>query len=338
MWTEERLDALMTQPSPAFVEDMKRIEGDIMILGAGGKMGPTLALLAKNACKAAGIEKTIYAVSRFSDPLARKLLEDGGVTVISSDLMKPGALAELPDCKNIIYMAGRKFGTDGQEAMTWAMNAWLPAHVAERYRGSNIVVFSSGNIYPIVPAASGGATEETRPGPIGEYTQSVLARERCFEYSALEYGTKVLMFRLNYAIALRYGVLYDIASKVYNGETIRLENGCFNCIWQGDANEIAIRSLLHCDSPATKLNVTGPEIISVRWAAKEFAKLFGVEAKLEGEEKPDAYLVNAAKCFDLMGYPNVKLAQMVRWQAEWIQQGGRALNKPTHFEERKGSY
>ena len=337
-WTEERLDQLLATPSPRLIEDMKQIQGDMMILGAGGKMGPTLALLAKNAANAAGISKKIYAVSRFSDPLAVKLLKDGGVECISADLMEAGALDKLPDVENVIYMAGRKFGTDGQEPMTWAMNAWLPALVAERYKKANIVVFSSGNVYPIVPAVSGGATEEDRPVPIGEYTQSVLARERCFEYGSLQYGTKVLLFRLDYAIALRYGVLYDIGSKVYAGETIGISNACFNCIWQGDANEIAIRSLLHVGSPAVKLNVTGPETVSVKYVAREFGKLFGKSVQFEGSEAPDAYLENAALCAKWFGYPSVPLATMIEWQAQWIMEGGRALNKPTHFEERKGSY
>lgn len=338
MWTEESLDELLVTPSDALVEDMKKIKGDILILGAGGKMGPTLAVLAKNAIKKANLDKKVYAVSRFSDKDAIKLLEDNDVIMISCDLLESGAVAKLPEIENVIFMAGRKFGTDGQEPFTWAMNAWLPALVAEKYRKSNIVVFSSGNIYPIVPAYTGGTTEETKLNPIGEYPQSCLARERCFEYGSLQYGTPVLIYRLSYAIALRYGVLYDIASKVWNGETIRISNASFNCIWQGDANEIAIRSLLHVSSPANKLNVTGPEIISVRYAAEQFAKLFHKECKLEGEELGDAFLANTAKMTNLFGYPKVSLGEMIKWQAEWIMSGGKVLNKPTHFEERKGTY
>ncbi len=338
MWTEERLDQLLTTPTAGLIADIAKVKGDIMILGAGGKMGPTLAILAKNAARAAGIEKKIIAVSRFSDAAALDLLHENGVETISADLMLAGALDQLPDCPNIIYMAGRKFGTDGQEPLTWSMNAWLPTLVAERYRASSIVVFSSGNVYPIVPVASGGAPENIKPGPIGEYTQSVLARERIFEYGSMHYGTKTLLYRLSYAIALRYGVLYDIASKVYAEQEIALENGCFNCIWQGDANEIAIRSLLHCEAPAKKLNVSGPEIVGVRWAATEFGKRFGKTPRFTGVECPDAYLVNTAQCSNLFGYPCVSIQQMVDWQAEWILEGGRSLGKPTHFEERKGSY
>ncbi len=338
MWTEAKLDKMLASPSTALIEDMKKINGDIIILGAGGKMGPTLCILAKNAIKEAGIDKKVYAVSRFSDPIATKLLQDEGVITISADLLEHGALDKLPDVENVIFMAGRKFGTNGQEPYTWSMNAWLPSLVAERYKDSNIVAFSSGNLYPIVPACSGGVTEEVNPLPTGEYPQSVLARERCFEYGSLQYGTKVLIYRLNYAIDLRYGVLYDIASKVYAGEELSISNSCFNCIWQGDANEIAIRSLLHTSSPAAKLNVTGPETVSVRYAATEFGKLFGKEPILTGEELNDAYLSNAGECFDLFGYPSVCLKQMIKWQAEWIMSGGRILNKPTHFEERKGKY
>ena len=338
MWTEDKLNQMLITPSSGLIEDMKKIEGDIMILGAGGKMGPTLCTLAKNAINAAGLDKKVYAVSRFSDPFATKLLQDAGVTTISADLLAEGALDSLPNVENIIFMAGRKFGTDGQEPFTWGMNAMLPSLVARRFKDSNIVAFSSGNIYPIVPACTGGVSEDIKPVPVGEYPQSVMARERCFEYGSLEYGTKVLLYRLNYAIDLRYGVLYDIASKVWAGEEISIANACFNCIWQGDANEIAIRSLLHTSSPAAKLNVTGPEIVSVRYAATEFAKLFGKEAKLVGEELNDAYLSNAAEQFKLFGYPSVCLKQMIQWQAEWIMEGGRILNKPTHFEERKGKY
>lgn len=338
MWTEDKLNLLLTTPSDALVEDMKRLNSDLMILGAGGKMGPTLAVLAKRAMEKAGISKEVYAVSRFGDSQTREFLTANHVKIISADLMEEGALDQLPDVKNIIYMAGKKFGTDGQEPMTWAMNAWLPSMVANHFRGANIVVFSSGNIYPIVCAHTGGSTELTKVNPVGEYPQSCLARERCFQYASLKYGTKVLIYRLSYAIALEYGVLYDIASKIYKGETIHLSNASFNCIWQGDANEIALRSLLHTTSPANILNVTGPEVVSIRYVADKFAKLFDKELKIEGEELPDAFLANTCKMSELFGYPKTTLGQMIQWQAEWIMQGQKTLNKPTHFEERKGVY
>ncbi len=338
MWTEEKLNEMLTEPSPALVEDVAKINGDIMVLGAGGKMGPTLCILAKNAIKRAGLQKRVIAVSRFSDEVALKLLHDHGVETISADLLDVEALNALPEVENVIYMAGRKFGTDGQECLTWAMNATLPAFVAHKFRRSNIVVFSSGNVYPIVPLASGGASEDDRVGPIGEYTMSVLARERAFEYAAMRYGTNVFIYRLNFAVDLRYGVLYDVAKKIMDGTPISLTTPCFNFIWQGSANEIAIRGLLHAASPACKMNVTGPETVSIRYAAKRLGALLGKEPVFVGEEAPSAYLNNAGRAMELFGYPSVSAETLIRWQAEYILDGGRVIDKPTHFEERKGSY
>lgn len=338
MWTEDRLNELLTTPSEKLVEDMKKIKGDIMVLGAGGKMGPTLCTLAKNACIKAGVEKRVMAVSRFSDPIATKLLQDNGVETIACDLLAPKALDSLPDCENIIYMAGRKFGTDGSEYLTWAMNAWLPSLVAERFKKSNIVVFSSGNIYPFMAIANGGCNESIKPIPIGEYAMSTLARERMFEYGSKTYGTNVFMYRLNYAVDLRYGVLFDIAQKVYNKQPISLSQGSFNCIWQGDANEIAIRGLLHAQSPCNITNVTGPEVLSVRKTAKAFGEAFGVEPIFEGEEETTALLSDSQKMCETFGYPTVTPKTLIQWQAQWILDGGRSLGKPTHFEEKKGNY
>lgn len=337
-WTEEKLDGMLTTPSQSLIGDMKRIDGDIMILGAGGKMGPTLAVLAKRALAAAGSCGRVIAVSRFSDPLALKLLKDNGVDTLSLDLMDPGAMDKLPDAENVIYMAGRKFGTAGQEYLTWAMNAWLPSRVAERCRKSSIVVFSSGNIYPFVPVYAGGADETVTPQPKGEYAMSCLARERMFEYAANTYQTKIAMYRLNYAVDLRYGVLYDIASKIMAGQPVSVTMPCFNCIWQGEANEIAIRALLHTATPAAYINVTGPETVSVRYAAQKMAGYLGKEAVFEGEESSDVLLNNSSKAMELFGYPSVSVETLLRWQAEWVLSGGRALGKPTHFEERKGKF
>lgn len=235
-------------------------------------------------------------------------------------------------------MAGKKFGTDGQEPLTWAMNAWLPSRVGERYKHSRITVFSTGNIYPQVSAMSGGATEEIRPEPIGEYGMSCLSRERMFEYAALTYGTQVALYRLNYAVDLRYGVLSDIAHHILKGEPISVATPCFNCIWQGDANEAALRCLLHADSKVFRLNVTGPETASVKAAAYKLGKLLGREPIFSGEEGTNGYLSNAGKMFTLFGYPTVSLDTLIDWQAQWILDGGRELGKATHFEERKGSY
>ena len=338
MWTEEKLDALLTEPSDALVEDMKKIKGDIMVLGAGGKMGPTLCLLAKKAIEKAGIEKRVIAVSRFTDKFATDLLHNNNIETISCDLLDKEKLYELPEVENVIYMAGRKFGTDGSEWLTWAMNSTLPAFVADKFKKSNIVVFSSGNIYPIVPIASGGCKETDKVGPIGEYATSCLARERAFEYAANQYGTNVFIYRLNFAVDLRYGVLYDMAERIMKGEPISITTPVLNCIWQGSANEIAIRALLHTDSPMKIMNVTGPETVSIKKAAIELGKHLGKEPVFEGEEGTDAYLSDASEAMETFGYPSVSMKTLIRWQAEWILDGGRALGKPTHFEERKGSY
>ena len=338
MWTEEKLNDLLTQPTSALIEDIKKIDGDIMVLGAGGKMGWTLCVLAKNAIKAAGIDKKVIAVSRFSDDFAKNYLTENGVDIISCDLLNLEQLRALPNVKNIIYMAGRKFGTDGEEWKTWALNATLPAFVCEKFKDSNMVVFSSGNIYPIVPLASGGCTEKDKVGPIGEYPMSVLARERAFEYAANTFGTKIFMYRLNFAVDLRYGVLYDMAYNIMNGTPIRLATPVLNCIWQGSANEYAIRGLLHATSPVNIMNITGPETISIKKAATMIGEILGKEPIFEGEEGNDAYLNDAGKAMEVFGYPSVSANTLIKWQAEWILDGGRGLGKPTHFEERKGSY
>lgn len=338
MWTEEKLNQLLTQPSEALIEDMKKIKGDIMVLGAGGKMGPTLCVLAKNACKAAGVDKKIYAVSRGSDQIATDLMKENGIEVIAADLLDKEKLYALPEVENVIYMAGRKFGTDGNEWQTWAMNSTLPAFVADKFKKSNIVVFSSGNIYPIVPLSEGGCTEADRPVPNGEYAMSCLARERAFEYAANTFGTKIFIYRLNFAVDLRYGVLFDCADKIMKGEPISLSTPCFNFIWQGSANEIAIRGLLHADSPACIMNVTGPETVSIKKASIELGKYLGKEPIFENECGTDAYLNDASLAMETFGYPQVSAKTLIRWQAEWLLDGGRTLGKPTHFEERKGSY
>lgn len=338
MWTEEKLNELLTTPSEALIEDMKRIKGDITVLGAGGKMGPTLCVLAKNAIRAAGIQKRVIAVSRGSDPIAIELLRKNNVEFVACDLLDKESLYALEETENVIYMAGKKFGTDGNEWQTWGMNATLPAFVADKFRKSNIVVFSSGNVYPIVPLSHGGCNEDVKPVPVGEYAMSCLARERAFEYAANTYGTKVLIYRLNFAVDLRYGVLFDLANKIQKGEPISLATPAFNLIWQGSANEIALRSLLHTASPARILNVTGPETVNIRSAAIELGKYLEREPVFSCETGNDAYLNDASVMCELFGYPTVSLKTLIRWQAEWILDGGRTLDKPTHFEERKGSY
>ena len=338
MWSESKLDDLLTTPSERLINDIKKIEGDIIFLGAGGKMGPTLCILAKRAIEKAGTNSKVIAVSRFSDPFAVSLLKDNGVDIISADLLDDGVLEKLPDVPNVIYMAGRKFGTSGNEYLTWAMNVWLPSRVAERYKNSRIVVFSTGNVYPLMPVISGGATEEVPPNPVGEYAMSCLGRERMFEYAAYTFGTKLAVYRLNYAIDLRYGVLFDIADKIQAGISVSVKMPVFNCIWQGDANEIAIRSLLHASSDIFYLNVTGAETASVKSTGLKLAKLLDKEVLFCDEPSETAILSNSGKMAELFGYPSVSLETMIKWQAEWILSGGRSLGKATHFEEKKGNF
>jgi nucleoside-diphosphate-sugar epimerase len=247
-------------------------------------------------------------------------------------------LQQLPEVKNVIYMAGNKFGTTGKEHFTWAMNSYLPGRVAEKYKDSRMVVFSTGNVYPLTPVIRGGATEETPTGPVGEYGQSCLGRERVFEHFAHKYNIPMAIFRLNYAVDLRYGVLLEIAKTVKAGKPVHLSTGHVNCIWQGDANEWAIRSLNVCNTPPTVLNISGPETISLRFVAALFAKRFGMEPLFQGEEASTALLSNCAKAFQLFGYPRVPLQQMIDWIADWVEADGQMWNKPTHFEEREGKF
>jgi nucleoside-diphosphate-sugar epimerase len=338
MKTIEDLEATLAQPSDELINDMAQLDGDIMLLGVGGKMGPSLARLAMNAIKAAGIKKKVFGASRFSTEGLKQELESDGVETISVDLLNDAELQLLPDVKNIIYMAGNKFGTYGNEHFTWAMNTYLPGRVAEKYKHSRIVAFSTGNVYPLVSVNSGGASEEHPTGPIGEYGQSCLGRERMFEYFSHKYEIPMVIYRLNYAIDMRYGVLLEVAKSVKAGKPIDVTMGNVNCIWQGDANEIAIRSLTICDSPPVVLNVAGPETLSLRWAAQMFGERLGVEPVIVGQEAPTAYLNNAAKSNQLFGYPKVSLRQMIDWIAEWVKSDGYTWNKETHFQEREGKY
>ena len=338
MWNEKKLNDLLTSPSERLTDDVKKIEGDIIVIGAGGKMGPTLCLLIKNAVNKAGTNSKVTAVSRFTDTFSVNLLKENGVDMICADLLEPGVLEKLPDAPNVIYMSGRKFGTNSQEYLTWAMNVWLPSRVAERYKNSRITVFSTGNVYPQMPVISGGAAEDTPVNPVGEYAMSCVGRERMFEYSARTFGTKIAIYRLNYAIDLRYGVLFDIAEKVNTDIPVSLKMPLFNCIWQGDANEIAVRSLLYAASDVFYINVSGPETISVAATAEKFAKLLNKEVLFCDEPSNISGISNTGKMAELFGYPSVSLETMIKWQAEWIMSGGRSLGKPTHFEEKKGDY
>ena len=334
----EELEAHLATPDPALVDDLARLDGDILVLGAGGKMGPSLVELACNAVAASGVPRTVTAVSRFTRPELRKDLERVGARTVAADLLEPGALDELPDASNVIYMVGTKFGTSGRENLTWAQNAYLPGLVGERYASSRIVAFSTGNVYPLVPVRSGGSVESDPTGPLGEYAQSCLGRERLFGYASATHGTRVLQFRLNYAVELRYGTLVDIAQAVHAGEPIDLSMGHLNVIWQGDANAWALRSLALCSTPPTVLNVTGPEIVSVRRVAQAFGRLLGKEPTFVGAEGETALLSNAMEAHRRFGYPTVSLGRMLEWIAAWVDAGGETLGKPTHFNERSGRF
>lgn len=331
------VDALL-QPSAALVAAMAALEGDILLLGVGGKIGPSLAKLAKQAIDQSGVPRRVIGVSRLTEPGLKEQLEQDGIETIAADLLNEEELAALPDVKNVLYLAGTKFGTTGKEAFTWAMNAYLPGRVAEKYRHSRIVVYSTGNVYPLTPVLDGGADESMPPAPVGEYGQSCLGRERVFQHFSNKYNTPVLVYRLNYANDLQYGVLLEIAKSVRDEKPIDLRMGHVNVIWQGDANEMALRAFAHCAAPAKLLNITGPETAPVRWIAKEFGKLLGKEPILVNEEQPTALLSNAAESFRLFGYPKVSLKEMIGLTAAWLQQGGRTISKATHFQEREGQF
>ena len=334
----KELDQLLAEPGEELINDLSKIEGDIMILGLGGKMGPSLAQLAKNAIDKGGLKKNIIGASRFSDSKLRKELEEFGIETIAGDLLDENFLRNLPPCENVIYMAGNKFGTAGNEHFTWAMNAYLPGRVAEKYAQSKIVAFSSGNIYPFMPVDGPGANESTKPSPIGEYAQSCLGRERVFESFSIKNKTPMLIYRLNYAVDLRYGVVFEVAKSVFNEKPVDITTGYANVIWQGDANSYAIRSLLHCESPAKFLNITGPEKVSIEWLANQFGALMNKPVQLTGSPEPTCLLNDASQSFDLFGKPKINLDQIIEWTAEWVANGGEELGKPTHFQERKGNF
>lgn len=334
----EQLYQSWLEPSEALIADMKKINGDILILGAGGKMGPALALLAKSAIETGGIQKKVIAASRFSEPGLQQLLEKKGIETHAVDLLEDDRLKKLPPVENVLYLAGQKFGTTGKEWFTWAMNVYLPGRVIQQYRDSRIVVFSTGNVYPLSPVSMGGLSEDHPTGPVGEYAQSCLGRERLFQYGASRYNTPLFIYRLNYANDVSYGVLLEIAKAVYTGKVIDLSMGHVNVIWQGDANEMAIRALLHCENPAKIVNITGPETASVRWIAEEFGRLFEKTPVFTNTEQATALLSNASESFRIFGYPRVTLKQMITLLAEWVRQGGKTINKPTHFQEREGQF
>lgn len=335
---EAELEERLSRPTPGVMEALRDLEGDVLVLGVGGKMGPSLARMARRALDELGRADKVIGVARFSHPAAREDLHKCGVETVRCDLMERAKVLRLPDAPNVLFLAGQKFGTSSGPELTWAMNTLAPAHVAERYAASRIVAFSTGCVYPLTTVSGGGSREEDELGPPGDYANSCVGRERIFTYFSRRNGTPVAIYRLNYAIDLRYGVLLDIAQKILRGEPLDVTIGHVNIIWQGDANARALQCLRHAASPPFVLNVTGAETIAVRELAHRFGKAFGCEVIIVGEEAPTAWLSDASRSNQLFGPPAVSLDQMMAWVAAWVQRGGATLGKPTHFQTRDGNF
>jgi nucleoside-diphosphate-sugar epimerase len=332
------LEELLSRPTPAVVDAVRALDGDLMLLGAGGKMGPSLARLARRASEQAGVRRRVIAVARFSDARLQSLLDAEGIETIGRDLLDREQVARLPDVPNLIHLVGQKFGTTGDEARTWAINAYLPGVIAERFPHAKIVAFSTGNVYPLAAVGSAGPAETDPTGPVGEYAQSALARERILEFFSGRNATPMAILRLNYAVEPRYGVLRDIADRVFGRRPVNVTMGWVNLIWQRDANAIALRALSHCSVPPLVLNVTGRPAHAVRRLAEQFGRRWGIKPELEGVEARTALLSNAGRMEALFGAPEVGIAEMIERVAEWVEAGGRSLNKPTQFEARDGRY
>ncbi|QDS93786.1 NAD dependent epimerase/dehydratase family protein [Roseimaritima multifibrata] len=334
----EELEERLSCPSAALVNEMAQIEGDILFLGAGGKLGPSITRMAKRATDEAGVSRRIIAVSRFSNQAAREQLNACGVETVAADLMSSEQLSALPDAANVIFMAGHKFGIANNPSSTWAMNSYLPGRVMERYSDSRIAAFSTGCVYGLSPLTQGGAIESDPLLPTDEYSMSCIGRERMVEHFSKVNQTPATILRLNYAVEMRYGVLVDIASAVFTDQPIDLTMGYCNVIWQGDANAMALRSLALADTPAFAINLVGPELLSVRRIADSFAQIFGKEVRFTGTESPECLLTNGNLCQQVFGYPQVPVQAVIEWTAEWIRSGGQTLNKPTGFQVRDGKY
>lgn len=336
--TEEELDQMLTLPRPVLVDFIRQVQSPLVILGAGGKMGPTLAVLARRAALQAAYDLEVVAVSRFSDPRAREWLEARGVHTLSLDLMERSAYDYLPDSTNILYLVGLKFGTSRNPSATWASMTLPAAMVCERYPRARLVALSSGNVYPLSETQGTGSFETDPLVPLGEYANACVARERIFEYFSLKNNTPLVLLRLFYAVDLRYGVLLDIAQKVQQGQPIDLAMPYLNCIWQGDANEVILRALSLASVPPLPLNVTSPQALSVRRLAEKFGQIFSRPPVFVGQETDTALLANCQRMLDLLGEPATPVDTIMDWTAGWVRQGGRTLNKPTHFNTRDGRY
>jgi len=338
--SESELDEVLSRPSSGVVRALEECPGDVAVLGAGGKMGPTVARMIRRAADQAGSARRVLAVSRFANgggPLAEQLTE-AGVEVVRADLTDWASLASLPETPNVIFLAGQKFGTRALPATTWVTNAVVPALIADRFRGSRIVALSTGNVYPLTRSGSGGSSEDDAPGPIGEYAWSCLGRERVLEHASRTRGTPIAIVRLNYAVDLRYGVLVDLALKVANGTPVDLRMGFVNVIWQRDAGTQVVQCLTQAAVPPFVVNVAGPEVLSVRDVALEFGRLFGREPVFSGVEATDALLSNTSRAQSLWGLPSVSASRLIAWVADWVTHGGVTLGRPTQFEQREGSF
>ncbi len=335
---ENELEEALSMPTLDVIELVKNLKGDIIFLGVAGKMGVSMARMTKKACDIAGINKRIIGVSRFSSEEQRQFLEESGIETFKGDLMDIEFIGSLPEVENVYYLAGMKFGTDGNESLTWAMNSYLPGLVADKFKNSKIVAFSTGCVYPFVSYKSGGSKETDHTDPVGEYAQSCLGRERLFEFGSNKSQTPVSLIRLFYAVEMRYGVLVDIATKVYNEEPVDVTMGYSNVIWQGDANAMILQTILHCKSPVFHINITGSELVSIREIAFKFGELMNKQVTITGTENETALLGNAELSFKLFGKPKIALDKILVWTAKWIESENRLLGKPTHFEVRDGKY
>jgi nucleoside-diphosphate-sugar epimerase len=335
--TEGELDQLLSEPTAEVVATMGRLRGDVIVLGVGGKMGPSLARMAHRASAAAGVRRRVIGASRFSGG-GEKELQAYGIETIRCDLFDPDDVTRLPDAANVVYTAGMKFGSTGNESAIWAMNSYLPGVVCRKYRGSRIVALSTGNVYGLTPVQEGGSRETDLPRPTGEYAMSCLGRERVFEHFSRSLGTPTAIVRLNYACDLRYGVLVDLARQVLAGEPVELGMGHFNTIWQGDANAMALRAFDHAAAPPWVVNVTGPEVLSVRRACERFGTLLDRPARFTGVEAATALLADARTGLERLGPPRVSADRLIEWVAGWVARGGRTLGKPTKFESRDGTF
>jgi nucleoside-diphosphate-sugar epimerase len=336
--TTEQLEQLLSEPTVGVVETMRRLTGDILFLGVGGKVGPSLAFMAKRASAAAGVHRRVMGVSRFGSRPLEEQLQGWGIETIQCDLMDEAQIAGLPDAANVVFMAGVKFGTATDQSRTWAVNSYLPGLISKKYRQSRLVVFSTGNVYGLARVDQGGSREEDALRPVGEYAMSCVGRERVFEYFSRLYHLPTAVIRLNYASDLRYGVLVDVAQKVWAGHPIDLTMGYLNTIWQGDANALVLQSFNHVQSPPFVLNITGAELVRVRAAAERFGRLMGKPVAFTGTESTEALVSNVNRARQLFESPRVGTEQLIEWIAAWVTGGGPSLGKPTHFESVDGQF